>query len=828
MNDLLGFEIDMHRGGEEQDPAFIKFSVELSDAFSQAQTIRLLFWPQGDVQTWVTLHRNPDNGIFEGEFALNPLAQSDLYEVRSIRAISNEGSEVDITDTQIEASGFSNSFDFYNEFGDELGPVVDDASFLTPIRGDDGTFSLSVRFNVSDEGGAGIDTNDVVVEIEGPGGESYFSYAQVGADGIATAAFALNQYSPSGTYRVNTIRVADNALNLTMARPDAAVWLNNPDGDPAAPSLSNFDAAFALDESDRPVLEFSMRWSDDGAGADRAYIRVYLPDGGHQDRWIYLDGDGRAQGTVDLGIPAAAGTYRIELTGYDRAGNQVRYYSDDLSALELPGFLTVEGPEDWGIASSIQASIGGAAVYGSTQGDTIVATETGNALFGNAGNDQLIGGTGRDRLFGGSGDDLAEGGGGADHIVGGFDNDVLQGEDGNDTIDGGEGDDILEGGAGWDTLEGGDGKDTLVGGNGNDRASYLSASAGVTVSLALSSAQDTRGAGVDTLASIEYLTGSFFADTLIGDENGNILSGEFGNDWLNGGDGRDYLYGGAGWDTFDGGGGNDLLNGGNGNDRASYLSAWAGVTVSLALEGAQNTLGSGWDTLVSIEDLTGSVHADVLTGSDDDNQIFGAGGADHVIGGFGDDLLLGQDGDDVIEGQAGWDMLRGDDGNDTLIGGNGGDLLLGGDGIDTLSGNSGFDRIYGGSGGDIISGGADRDLLFGEGGDDTISGDGGNDLLQGHNGEDVLDGGAGNDVVNGGAGNDTLLGGDGDDILIGNWGIDTMTGGTGADTFLFKAGHTGSYAHLADTILDFSQADGDIIDLSQIDALAGGGDDAFA
>nr|WP_237453140.1 calcium-binding protein [Qipengyuania vulgaris] len=317
-------------------------------------------------------------------------------------------------------------------------------------------------------------------------------------------------------------------------------------------------------------------------------------------------------------------------------------------------------------------------------------------------------------------------------------------------------------------------------------------------------------------------------DLLEGSAGQDRLLGGLGNDALHGFLGSDELRGGGGWDTLDGGAGNDLLNGGNGNDRASYLSAWAGVTVSLALEGAQNTERAGWDTLESIEDLTGSTFADTLTGSDGDNQIFGDAGSDDLFGGFGNDLLLGQDGDDVIEGQAGWDTLRGDDGNDTLIGGNGGDVLLGKDGIDMLSGNSGFDRIYGGSGGDIISGGADRDLLFGEGGDDIVHGDGGDDLVQGNNGDDGLDGGDGNDVVNGGAGNDTMTGGDGNDILIGNWGVDTMTGGAGADTFLFKAGHTGSYAHLADTILDFSQADGDIIDLSQIDAIAGGGDDAFA
>lgn len=105
---------------------------------------------------------------------------------------------------------------------------------------------------------------------------------------------------------------------------------------------------------------------------------------------------------------------------------------------------------------------------------------------------------------------------------------------------------------------------------------------------------------------------------------------------------------------------------------------------------------------------------------------------------------------------------------------------------------------------------------------------GGNDLVLGHNGNDTLDGGDGNDVVNGGAGNDIMTGGAGDDLLLGNWGVDTMTGGAGADSFVFKAGHSGSYEHLADTILDFSRAEGDLIDLSQIDAIASAGDDAFS
>ena len=52
--------------------------------------------------------------------------------------------------------------------------------------------------------------------------------------------------------------------------------------------------------------------------------------------------------------------------------------------------------------------------------------------------------------------------------------------------------------------------------------------------------------------------------------------------------------------------GNDSLDGGAaGSDTASYTDAAAGVTVSLAITTAQNTVGSGTDTLTNIENLTG-------------------------------------------------------------------------------------------------------------------------------------------------------------------------------------------------------------------------------
>jgi len=103
-----------------------------------------------------------------------------------------------------------------------------------------------------------------------------------------------------------------------------------------------------------------------------------------------------------------------------------------------------------------------------------------------------------------------------------------------------------------------------------------------------------------------------------------------------------------------------------------------------------------------------------------------------------------------------------------------------------LSGGAGFDTISGGLNNDMIDGGADADIL---------NGNDGNDFLYGGTGADTLFGDAGNDTVNGG------------------FNIDSLSGGLGADTFAFSAADLGSGS---DTIQDFSVAQGDKIDLSDI------------
>lgn len=144
-------------------------------------------------------------------------------------------------------------------------------------------------------------------------------------------------------------------------------------------------------------------------------------------------------------------------------------------------------------------------------------------------------------------------------------------------------------------------------------------------------------------------------------------------------------------------------------------------------------------------------------------------------------------------------QTKGTDGNDTLNGSAANETFHGKAGNDTINAGSGDDNVKAGAGNDTVNGGAGNDKLFGE---------------------------AGNDTLLGGAGDDALNGGEGNDVLDGGAGRDGLTGGKGADLFVFGSATDSDWSAM-DWIADFSSAQGDRIDLSAVDAIAGGADDAF-
>ncbi len=171
-----------------------------------------------------------------------------------------------------------------------------------------------------------------------------------------------------------------------------------------------------------------------------------------------------------------------------------------------------------------------------------------NVITGNSGNNVLAGFGGGDTLNGGAGVDTATYAASGAAVSVSFATGLGSGGDAeDDTLIDFEN---LIGSAFADTLEGNGGNNVLVGGAGIDTLSYEHTNSGVIVSLATTAAQNTAGAGTDTVSGFENLTGSGFGDVLTGSSAANVINGGDGSDVIRGGGGGDDLTGGAGNDRF--------------------------------------------------------------------------------------------------------------------------------------------------------------------------------------------------------------------------------------------------------------------------------------
>jgi Ca2+-binding RTX toxin-like protein len=278
-------------------------------------------------------------------------------------------------------------------------------------------------------------------------------------------------------------------------------------------------------------------------------------------------------------------------------------------------------------------------------------------------------------------------GDGNDSVIGNALANAIYGMRGNDQLDGGDGDDTIDGGVGDDLVFGTAGDDRLIGGAGSDALDYGRVAGGVTVSLAVATAQATGGAGSDMISGFEKLYGTAAGDVLTGDDGDNVLDGGAGDDRLDGGLGHDMLFGGSGKDVLLSNVDGDDLDGGNDVDTVSYAGAAAGVTVDLSIE---TQSGAGNDRLIGIESVTGSRFDDVLTGNAENNRIIGAAGNDQIDGGDGDDRLDGGGLNDVIRGGAGRDVILGGGGNDRFFVDRASDLVAG----ESYDGGAGDDVLY--------------------------------------------------------------------------------------------------------------------------------------
>jgi Ca2+-binding RTX toxin-like protein len=449
-----------------------------------------------------------------------------------------------------------------------------------------------------------------------------------------------------------------------------------------------------------------------------------------------------------------------------------------------------------GAGVTVSLASAGAQATGGSGSDTLLNFEN---LTGSAFNDNLTGNAAGNMLDSGAGSDFLNGGVGADTMLGGDGTDAYCVDHAGDLVSESNsclatgGNDVVysylaaytltanvermrlmlagasnaTGNELDNTLYAGYGNNIFDGGAGTDTVSYAFAGAGVSVSLASAGAQATGSSGSDTLVSIENLIGSGFNDNLTGNAGDNVLDGAAGTDTV------------------------------------SYAFASAGVSVSLASAGVQATGSAGSDTLISIENLTGSGFSDSLVGNAANNVLDGGSGSDFLNGATGADTMLGGDGTDAYCVDHAGDLVSESNsslatgGNDVVysylaaytLTANVERLRLMLTGASNGTGNALDNTLYAGDGNNVLNGAAGNDTVSyafastgvtvslatsaaqatGGSGSDTLAsieyliGSGFNDNLTGNAANNVLDGGAGSDFLNGGVGADTMLGGDGID-----------------------------------------------------------------
>jgi subtilisin family serine protease len=407
-----------------------------------------------------------------------------------------------------------------------------------------------------------------------------------------------------------------------------------------------------------------------GAGDDTMF-----PDGGNDT----VDGSGGTD-TIDLKSATSASAVNLGSAGAQTINSA--FGSDTLKNIE-------------------NAS-------GSPYNDTLTGGAGDNLFEGMAGNDSIDGGDGKDTISyahapGGVTVSLGNifsqntGSAGSDDI---WAVENLRGSAYNDVLYGNWDDNEMEGLMGDDNLDGDLGTDTL---------SYRTNGQRVSQNLMYGASGGPTTAGADRFSSFENLMGSAFDDSLFGDASNNTLIGLEGNNLLigNGGndtvdyssstgtimgnlgdalndpagfnherDSMDDIFG----DALDSIGGisnvigsrfddnigttkgNNIINAGAGWDRVRIPEATSGVNVNLGLTGAQNTGGDGTDTLLGIEEYSGTNFADTLVGTNGPNRMSGGGGADTIDTGGGADYLLTFDlgTNDTVNCGAGFDWALAD------------------------------------------------------------------------------------------------------------------------------------------------------------------------
>jgi hypothetical protein len=183
------------------------------------------------------------------------------------------------------------------------------------------------------------------------------------------------------------------------------------------------------------------------------------------------------------------------------------------------------------------------------------------------------------------------------------------------------------------------------------------------------------------------MTGSHFADTLLGGKKKDLIIGNNGNDLI------------SAWEDI-GDGAADEIRAGAGDDLIGGFSFNLDNVARSKSRGASVDGGTGYDSV--IVDVSGNAKTTLLSRI---HQVFDVK-AEEIIYNFSSatikQTITGTNANETIYIGENGSKASGGKGNDYLIGGQGEDVLIGGDGNDFLFAAGGRNELTGGKGADVF------------------------------------------------------------------------------------------------------------------------------
>ena len=128
--------------------------------------------------------------------------------MRSLRMFDDYGSDLQLNESQLNELGYETTVFVENVEEDITPPILQNLE-LKPLRYSDATPKLQFEVSATDDK-SGLQSA-AILEFTSPTGTSLQQWFYLSEVGIAPAVFSVPKYSANGTYRINTIRLHDNA-----------------------------------------------------------------------------------------------------------------------------------------------------------------------------------------------------------------------------------------------------------------------------------------------------------------------------------------------------------------------------------------------------------------------------------------------------------------------------------------------------------------------------------------------------------------------------------------------------------------------------------------